>query len=532
MATSPGLSRRTFVVAAGLTALAGCSGKNSTGDPNTLRIAVNKHPLTKPLSTMEWPKQLEKIAGVKIQWQEISADWDQKKSTMLAAGDVPDLIIGTNAITNADLGTYRTLFENLADDLDALPNVKALFAAKPQLKSMATLTTGEIYSIPGYKRFWPTTVTHQYINKQWLDRLGLKVPTTWDELYTVLVAFKEQDANGNGDKDDEIPMDWSPVGTGGFGYFQPSALLGSVGLPIAGGGGQGYFLEDGKVGNFLVDERYKRVIGFLHRCYAAGLISKNVMTQDYSAYQAVGRGSGKVAKVGFSWGWTASDRFGAELADQYVAMPPLLAEAGQTIPVTWTYDSNGENFPSNQIVVSARTGNKQAALKIVNAFYDKEMSLQVLWGDLGKYVKKVSDTEYEVLPPADPKVDPSTWKWTVTIADNGPVWIRDDIEVKLPADLDEAVEQTKPLQKALANMDPDKDVYPFQFIQMKPDDTNQLGLNNTTMLNTAMTKFAEWITKGGVEDQWGQYVQQLQNAGLQKNIDIYQRYYDEYVKTR
>ena len=44
-----------------------------------------------------------------------------------------------------------------------------------------------------------------YINKQWLDNLGLEVPTTTDELYEVLVAFRDQDPNGNGLKD-EIPM--------------------------------------------------------------------------------------------------------------------------------------------------------------------------------------------------------------------------------------------------------------------------------------------------------------------------------------
>lgn len=44
-----------------------------------------------------------------------------------------------------------------------------------------------------------------WINKTWLDNLGLKMPTNWDELLTVLRAFKTQDPNKNG-KNDEIPM--------------------------------------------------------------------------------------------------------------------------------------------------------------------------------------------------------------------------------------------------------------------------------------------------------------------------------------
>ena len=44
------------------------------------------------------------------------------------------------------------------------------------------------------------------MRKDWLDRLSLEVPTTWDEWVEVFKAFKEQDANGNGDPNDEIPF--------------------------------------------------------------------------------------------------------------------------------------------------------------------------------------------------------------------------------------------------------------------------------------------------------------------------------------
>ncbi|MEV0618865.1 hypothetical protein AB0I81_36485 [Nonomuraea sp. NPDC050404] len=522
------------VVLASALALTACSsgGDGEGGGGNTLRVLVLKHALTGPMKDMAWVAELEKKANVKITWEEVSADWDQKKSAMLAAGDVPDLVVGTNAITNSDLATFGTAFEDLKDDLGKLPNVKALFDAKPELRAMATRTGGEIYTVPGYKRFWPQTVTHQYINKKWLDELGLKTPTTWDELYDVLVAFKEKDANGNGDPDDEIPMDWSPVDTGGFGYFQPSVLLGSLGLPISAGGGQGYFVEDGKVRNFFVDDRYKRVIEFLHKCFAAGLISKDVMTQDYTGYQSVGRGQGDVAKVGFSWGWTASDRFGAQLAGQYRATAPLLAEAGQSTPTTWTYDSYGENFPANQIAMSASTGNKDAALRVINAFYDQDISIQVLFGQFGRNITKAGDKEYKVLPPADGKSDPSSWKWTTTLADNGPTWIRDDIEVTLPTDLQEAVDQSEPLLPSIKNMDLKRDVFPAQFIQMSAEDLTTLSTSNQTMLSITQPKFAQWITKGGVAGEWDAYVRQVNGSGMPANVATLQRYYDKYAAQR
>ena len=62
----------------------------------------------------------------------------------------------------------------------------------------------------------------------------MKMPTTWDELYDVLVAFKEKDANGNGDPNDEIPMDW-PGGIGG--YFN-AAICSAAGITLTDGSGR------------------------------------------------------------------------------------------------------------------------------------------------------------------------------------------------------------------------------------------------------------------------------------------------------
>ena len=535
--TRRGVSRRTVLgglaataAASGAVGLSACGGGNASSKEGELRILVLKHPLTKPMAEIGWTSALEEAAGIPIVWEEVSADWDQKKSTMLAAGDVPDLIVGTQAVNDTDLATYGSLFEDLTESLGALPNVSAMLEEKPELKALATQPSGEIYSVPGYKRFWPPTVQHQYINRQWLDTLGLDVPTTWDELFDVLVAFKDGDPTGTGAE--VIPMDWSPVGTGGFGYFQSILLLGSTGLPLAGGGGQGYYLQDGKVGNFLTDDRYREVVTFLARCHEAGLLSGEVMTQDYSAYQSVARGPGDgIATVGFTWGWTRSDRFGPEIYEQYEAIGVLHRTADQEEPVTWSFDQYGENFPGNQIALSATSKNKDAALKVIDAFYDQELSLQVLFGDIGPNIEKTGENSYKVLP-AEDGTDPSTRKWTSTLADNGPMWIRDSIEVELPTDLQEAVDESVPLQPAIDNMDLDTDVYPGLFIKMSKEDLNAMSLVDTTLMNTAMTKFAEWITSGGIDESWDEYVATIEESGVAENIATRQKYYDYYMATK
>ena len=443
--------------------LSGCSGSGSNGGNNggnaegsasgnaggsgakvKLTAIMVKHPLTKPLAQMEWLKKAEDAAGVEIEWQEITADWGQKKGTMLASGDIPDLFIGGNVISDADFAQFSGLFQDMTELLPKAPNVQAMFDEKPETKVIATQPDGKIYGLPKYQRFWPASATRQYINQKWLDNLGLKMPTTWDELYDVLVAFKEKDANGNGDPNDEIPMDW-PGGIGG--YFNPAMLLGSEGITLTDGSGQGFFVEDGKVKNFLVDERYKKLVVFLNKLYKAGLINPEVFTHDYTKYQSVARGTGDTAKVGFTWGWVASDRFGEQLAQQYTSMSPLTVDS--STKASWSYDYNSLNYGSNMVVMSAKTKNKEAAMRFINELYNPQVSMQVLFGSIGPNIKDNGDGSYSVLPPADPKMDPGTWKWTSSMADAGPMYIADSLNLNLGKDMQEVLTQSEPLKNAL-----------------------------------------------------------------------------------
>ena len=86
----------------------------------------------------------------------------------------------------------------------------------------------------------------------------------------------------------------------------------------------------------------------------------------------------------------------------------------------------------------------------------------MLWGDLGIDTKKTGDKSYEVLPPADSSKDPGTWKWTETLADDSPYWIRPDLDIKLPSDLIEVQEQEKVLEPVLSQMDVKKDIISSQ----------------------------------------------------------------------
>lgn len=512
----------------------GSTGSTATSGKVKLTALFVKHPLTKDVTKMKWLQQLEDKAGVEIEWQQISADWDQKKSAMFASGEIPDLLFNAVDSSGSDFVQYNGLFADMSSLIEKdAPNISQMFKDHPETKTLVTTTDSKIYATPSYQALWPKTNGTMYINKTWLDNLGLKVPTTWDELEQVLLAFKTKDANKNGSTSDEIPMDFN-----GFdGAYGLKNLLGSTGMQITGISPLGYFAEDGKIKNYYVDDRFKAVMKFVQKLYKEGLINKEAVTQDYSKFQSVARGSGKTAKVGFTWGWEAGDRFGNELKDQYVAIPQL-KESTDTQKVCYSYDYYDLNYRSNSVAMSNQCKDKDAAMKFIDAFYDEKNSVQVLFGgmnDTDKGTKENSDGTYEVLAPADTSIDPGTWKWTNTFADDGPLYIRDEMKTKLKLGTDmQAVTKEKSVYDDVLNtVDPKKNVYPQQFMKYSQDDTNTLAMNQANITNITDQTWSTWMTNSNknIDSEWSAFVASLNNAGLTKNLEIRQKAYDEYLKT-
>lgn len=503
---------------------------DSSGEVVKLTALFNKHSLTKDVNEMQWLSDLEASCGVEVEWQQIAADWDQKKSAMFASGEIPDLLF--NATADSDYVQYNGLFEDLKPLIEQYaPNLQAMFEEVPESEILVTTMEGKIFGTPKYQSVWPNTNGTMYINQVWLDNVNMEMPTTWDELKEVLIAFKEQDANGNGDPNDEIPMDFN----GGFNSpYGLSQLLGSTGMQITDPYPTGYFAEDGEVKNYYIDERFKRTVKFAQELWSLGLINQEAITQDYSKFQSVARGDGTTAKVGFTWGWERGDRFGNELIDQYVSVPQL-KETADTEKVCYSYDFYGLNYAANRVSMSAKCENKEAAMKFIDGFYDEKVSVEVLFGganDVDNCVSVGDDGSYTVLPPADSATDPGTWKWTNSFADNGPMWIRDGLNITLGTDMQAVTEEKSVYDELFENLDP-KDIYPQMFMKYNEADTNTLAMNQANINNLTDQTWSAWVTDSSrdIDAEWDSYVQTLLDSGLTQNLEIRQAAFDTYLET-
>ncbi len=255
-----------------------------------------------------------------------TADTQEAMNLLLAMGNMPD-IVGSQLIKQpvneyGPQGAFVPLNELIEEHA---PHIKAFFDERPELRQAISAFDGKMYYIPylpdgKYGRAW-------FVRQDWLDALGLERPDTVDELYDVLVAFRDQDPNGNGKKD-EVPFfarDWEE-------------LIRLVTLWDGRSSGSDtphdFMVDDeGRVVHPYARESYRTGLANIARWYEEGLIDAEIFTRGVSARDyLLGENLG-----GMTHDWFASTSgYNAALADRvegfdFVPMLPPASVSGKRI---------------------------------------------------------------------------------------------------------------------------------------------------------------------------------------------------------
>jgi putative aldouronate transport system substrate-binding protein len=204
-----------FPAAAGLIFAGGGNQKGTAvpagnGKP-VLLIGQQADPLVTDYKNNYLTQYMEKLHNINLDFYMLpndAAEVRTKVSLMVSAGDLPD-VINTGALTDETIldygmkGAFISLNKYFGNPAKA-PNFTAIRDSdKTLLLQSMTSADGNIYSLPRYEGTpWNEAPYRYYINKAWLDKLGLKIPTTTAELRNALIAFRDQDPNGNGRKDE------------------------------------------------------------------------------------------------------------------------------------------------------------------------------------------------------------------------------------------------------------------------------------------------------------------------------------------
>ena len=460
-----------------------------------------------------FPDEAAKETGIEIEWNTILfSDWGNRKAVLLAGSDLPDAFMGSICFSESDILTNAGTFLVLDDYIDEyMPNLKKIIESDPTMKALATSADGHIYGLPSKKPCRPTVANQMFINQTWLDNLGLNMPTTYDEFVAVLRAFKEQDANGNGDPDDEIPY-----GEG----FADSVMFFCLPFGVTPGGEGTYFMtvKDGNAVFIPTSEEYKAGIAAMHECYTEGLIDEEIFIQDDSMRDA--KLLNETPIIGCAPGWTADATFGAN-ADQYVALPALKGPDGNQYISS---DPGHWNYSRYEFVVASSCENPGKLLSWVDKFYTEDASIQNYYGSFGIGVEKDEATgTYTVLEPQK-GMSADISAWIYSLRDFGPKYVKEGFDDKVTYAADNGDAAKLKLDKSLEKYA--TEAYPN--VSYTAEQLNVLNTLYSELLIYVGVNQAAWVTEGGIEEQWDEYMETLKQMGYEEFLKIQIDAYNSY----
>lgn len=356
-----------LLMTAGLLTGCGGGGSKTPTDPSdvvTLKVGLPMKALVSDYKNNDFTRYLEEKAGVKLDFMyfsDVASEATQQLTLMCAANEeLPDVILGLpfsyyRMIDYGDAG----YFIDLAPYIDEYaPNYKSqLEKQSDDIKGYVAkgIRDGHQYGLPRIiNPAFDDLQSPMYINKTWLDALGLEIPTTLEELRNVLNLFKTADPNKNG-QEDEIPM----LGNRSIiNYLINAYILYDESV---------FNVTDGQLWDPVPTQEFRDALIFANQLVQDGLYSKMSFTLSQNEMRNLISPAEGIARVGvFVGNHDSMTNVTDELKD-FVAMPALedaTGKGGYTVvkesPRDWT------------AFVTADCENPEAAIRFLDVFYMDE----------------------------------------------------------------------------------------------------------------------------------------------------------------
>lgn len=504
------------------------AGFNPTGLPlvqekATLTVVVSPSPVqTKATADFEKVAWLEEQTNVRIDWDEVRGDdATQRVNLMFAADELPDIFLMTlNENQKLEFAGEGLLLE-LTELIQAYaPNIQHMFEVVPASRSGATELDGSIYAVSGVNPwppdFWASNSTWA-INNAWLENLGLSVPTTTDELFDVLRAFKTQDPNGNGQAD-EMPV--LTLASTGLDSWLMWYLFAPFGVQFQ---KEGFMVRDGRVVSSYTAPEMKEALTYIHRLYREGLINRDIFTIQQNELMSQMRQTDPViaGAMGF---WSMSNVLGIPRfkdTDEFVHLEVVEGPEGkQLLPVR--VDAH---IRSNQAFITASAAYPALAMRWIDYLYDERVQMEIgqgpiEWIDdntaaLGDVPDGMSGAEYRNNTVSPKSVWPN-------------MYIYDEYEL-VPGTIYGVTERINytHLHEGMFG----EENLPSNLSFINGEEAQELARLWVPLKEYLDRKAAEFITAGNIEEEWEEYVATADRMGLAEVIAIRQREYDRFAES-
>lgn len=504
-------------------------------EPTTLRILLSNGEQVSDFNENAFTQWLEEKSGLDLQIEVVnSTDAQTKLNLVLASGDLPDILLGfpmtpSLLAQQGAEGTFIALNDLMAEY--GMETKRVFEDERPQLLPLNLSPDGNLYGLPEINECFHCFLSQKlWVYKPWLDTLSLEVPTTTDEFEQMLLAFKDQDPNGNGIAD-EVAYSGNVEGQGGWHNSVEQNLMNAF-VFYDRIQHDRLLLIDGQIQAAYAQPGYREGLRYLHRLYSQGLIDPNGLIQDNQALLQLGSQMDPHLLGAVSGGWMGTFTIpqtleqGAEM-DNWIAIPPLAGPEGVQ---TAAYAPWG--FSVGRCVVTNAAAHPDVAFRFCDLLYSAEATMRNVFG--------VQDVDWIVPPEGEESIDGgqaayrtlanwgegqtnSAWRQT------GMTYRTSEFRLSQSA-VDQFVEV--PLFIASNDMLPfapplESLIPPLSFDDEASGELTEAQLSVKTYVDEMLIRF---ITgDADIESEWDAYIETLNSQGLPRLLEIYQAAYDAQV---
>ena len=462
-----------------------------------------------------WAQALEEITGTHVEWSiPASGASTEKFNLMIASEEYTDAIVYNWPAVEG--GPEMYLEDEVIVDLtelipECMPNLNAYLEEHPEIKKTMQNEAGQILYIPFIRDDVALNIfVGTLIRTDWVEKLGLEIPKTTDDLYTVLKAFKEKDPNGNGQAD-EIPMS-------GVGFKENPFGIGS--LLWAFDTHFSFYVEDGKVVWGPMEERFTEGLGYIAKLYDEDLIDIDYLLNDRTAMDS----KALADRVGFLFTYQPTKYYNNKEFNNGTNVMmgiPYLTTADNDSLMCFNSAYTQSVMGAASLAVTTACEDPKALLKWLDTVYSEEGIILMNYGEEGthfEYVDGKPYVDYSVLT-ADEQREikantmvldtafPSLQQWDAVSSTYSPwggesisIWAEDvDISGILPT-----LSFTSEEKEQIANKLTELETYA-----------------DTEMNNVVIGKLSI--------EEWPKIVEKFKEMGIEEILEVYNTAYQRYL---
>ena len=434
---------------------------------------------------------------------------------LLASGDLPDIIYWDFSKYPGGIAAAVSdgLVEPIDDYMQYAPDFQAVLDSNEVFAKGVKIPGGGIAGFPLLTAAGGTASAGLFLRHDWLDELDMDMPETPEQLYDVLVAFRDKMGA-------KYPF---TIGTDNYKcLFTFGAITSPFGVVTA-----DYYQIDGKVHYGYAEQSFKGVLEWMNMLYEEGLIDPNFQTNDKNGYGSnmMNGVSGVTIGAGGSGLSTWMQTMQKE-DPEYVltGFGPLVAKEGD-IPMYSNYSNPVKNLYG---VITTSCENKEAAARLWNYGYSEEGQLLIEFGieDVSYVVLDSGEVAHTDLIMNNPDMDQTMAKAQYCRSWKGFPYLKGASKTALLSP-NPPVEKQREAMAQWANSDAAKYALPTLVISDEDSaEFSSISADLTTYIDEMVVKYITGLES--LDTFETEYLPTLEKMGVDRAIEIQQKALDEF----